>query len=292
MDRALGRTEINIRNILFATDFSLGSMHALPYATALARTFHSKLSLAHVVVPDDYPSGFNLQEEAADAACREAEGRMRALLASDAFAGLACDCAITHGDTWIGLSTFLERYNTDLLVMGTVGRTSARKFLLGSVAEEAMRQSPCPVFTVGPMISSTETVRLCNLLYATDFSAESLAALPYALAFAEQCSSHIALLHAIESLTEEPYLNAHMLKLRLRELAQGTDLRVTPETLVEMGSPGDVIVRAAERTEADLVVIGARGAGAIARLSTHFGSIAHRVVTHARCPVLSVRRFP
>ena len=44
----------------------------------------------------------------------------------------------------------MRRHATDLLVMGTIGRTGVRKFLLGSVAEEAMRESRCPVLTVGP----------------------------------------------------------------------------------------------------------------------------------------------
>lgn len=57
---------------------------------------------------------------------------------------------------------------------------------------------------------------------------------------------------------------------------------------IEMGSPADVILRVAGETASDLIVIGARGAGALARLATHFGSIAHKVVSRAACPVLTV----
>ena len=55
-----------------------------------------------------------------------------------------------------------------------------------------------------------------------------------------------------------------------------------------MGSPADVILKVATDTASELIVIGARGAGAFARFTTHFGSIAHKVVSHAACPVLTV----
>ena len=63
----------SLRNVLFATDFSTASMQALPYATGIARRFDSKLCIAHVVPPEDYPSGLNSLDEAAQLARREAE---------------------------------------------------------------------------------------------------------------------------------------------------------------------------------------------------------------------------
>ena len=56
-----------------------------------------------------------------------------------------------------------------------------------------------------------------------------------------------------------------------------------------MGSPADVILKAADDTASDLIVIGARGAGALPRLASHFGSVAHKIVCRAVCPVLTVR---
>ena len=55
---------IALRNILFATDFSAASLPALPYAINIARRFGSKLFIAHIVPPADYPSGLNSLEEA------------------------------------------------------------------------------------------------------------------------------------------------------------------------------------------------------------------------------------
>jgi nucleotide-binding universal stress UspA family protein len=281
---------VSLRNVLFATDFSTSSMKALPYVTSIAKRFDAKVCVAHVVPLEDYPSGLNSLDEAAQIARGEAELKMSSLLNSALFRDLACDGMVGNGDIWIGLSDFMRRNATDLLVMGTIGRTGVRKFLLGSVAEEVMRESPCPVLTVGPESRRAEEVEFRNILYATDFSTDSLAAAPYALVFAKNCGSRLTLVHVFEGLTESPYLDTQMAKLRLRDLvSQPVELGPEPQVIVEVGSPANVILRAAEDTASDLILIGARGAGALPRLASHFGSVAHRIVCRATCPVLTVR---
>jgi nucleotide-binding universal stress UspA family protein len=277
------------RNVLFATDFSTASLQALPFAMGIARRFDAKLCIAHVVPPEDYPSGQSSIEEAARLGQSNAELRMKSLLNSVCCRDLSCDGLVGNGDIWLGLSEFIQRQASDLLVMGTVGRTGIRKFVLGSVTEEAMRESQCPVLTVGPECHPPEEIEFHQILYATDFSVDSLTARPYALAFAKNYCSRLTLVHALEGLPESPYLDSQMAKIRLRELVPNrNDFTSEPEVVVEMGSPAKVILKAADDTASDLIVIGARGAGAVARLASHFGSIAHEVVSHAHCPVLTV----
>ena len=69
-----------------------------------------------------------------------------------------------------------------------------------------------------------------------------------------------------------------------QELA-GVDTQV--ETIVRGGTPADQIVRAADELEADLIVIGGRGKGAMEAIV--LGSVAYRVLHHAPCPVLVTR---
>ncbi len=283
---------LSLKSILFATDFSVASMQALPYATSIARQFGSKLYIAHVVPPEDYPIGLDSYDESAQAGCRRAEPKLKSVLDSAPCRGLSCEALIGSGDVWIGLSDFMRRHVTGLLVMGTIGRTGLKKLLLGSVAEEAMRESRCPVLTVGLESHPAEEGRFRHVLYATDFSTGSLAGAPFALAFSKSYGARLTLVHALEGLPESPYLDAQMARVRLRELVpHRVDLGPEPEIIVEMGSPADVILKAADDTASDLIVIGARGAGALARLASHFGSVAHKIVCRALCPVLTVRRL-
>lgn len=286
------RDNISLQKILFATDFSEASMHAMPYATAIARKFNSKLFLLHVVPPEDYASGCKSLEEAAQIACRDAKVKLDIVLHSASCRDTVCETEVGSGDIWLGLHELMRREAIDLLVMGTVGRRGAKKVFLGSVAEEAMRESRCPALMVGPHIRALPSTDFQQILYATDFSDDSLAGLPYALSFAERYASRLVLVHALEGLSESLYLDGRMATVHLRELVPSRlPTAGGPEIIVEMGSPANVIIEAAEKVAADLIVIGARGAGSLARLATHFGSVAHKIVCRAPCPVLTARRF-
>lgn len=62
----------------------------------------------------------------------------------------------------------------------------------------------------------------------------------------------------------------------------------TTRRLCEIGSPAEVILDTARSASADLVVVGARGRGRVAELA--LGSVSHRVLTHATCSTLVVKR--
>lgn len=67
-------------------------------------------------------------------------------------------------------------------------------------------------------------------------------------------------------------------------------LPLDPETVVqvnEIGSPADVILKAADSAGADLVAVGARGQNRMAELV--LGSVSHRVLWHATRPTLIVK---
>lgn len=57
---------------------------------------------------------------------------------------------------------------------------------------------------------------------------------------------------------------------------------------IEAGTPAEVILSAAEKERAGLIVMGSRGLGPVKELL--LGSVSHRVVTHAPCPTLVVNR--
>jgi nucleotide-binding universal stress UspA family protein len=64
-----------------------------------------------------------------------------------------------------------------------------------------------------------------------------------------------------------------------------------PEVTVEFGDPADRIVEAAKQRGADVIVIGVRSAAGHLGAATHLQrAIAHKIVAHAPCPVLTVRR--
>ena len=104
------------------------------------------------------------------------------------------------GDVWKVLSRLIGEHDVDLILVGTHGRTAARKLLMGSVAEKIFRQATCPVLIVGPNVPGMKNGgrQFQRILFATDFSKDSLAALPYAVSLTEEDQSQLALLHVVE----------------------------------------------------------------------------------------------
>ena len=96
---------------------------------------------------------------------------------------------------WSTLSELIKTHQIDLAVIGTHGHGGLTKVFLGSVAEQIFHKAPCPVLTVGPNVS-TDPVSIAaihQILYATDFTPESLAAVPYAISLAEENQAHLSL---------------------------------------------------------------------------------------------------
>jgi Universal stress protein family len=74
------------------------------------------------------------------------------LLAKGVLRDIHFQLLVKRGKNCNVISRILKLQSTDLIVMGTHGRTGLKKLILGSFAEGVFRQAPCQVLTVGPSI--------------------------------------------------------------------------------------------------------------------------------------------
>ena len=274
--------------ILMATDFSPDSMRGLPYALDLTKRYDAKLYIAHVVPAEVFVvAGSEQMANSLEREQRDAEFKLGNLVESALSTGVQCEPLIGTGDIGLVLKEFIGNHGVDLVVVGTVGRTGLSKVLLGSIAEELVRECDCPVLTVGRSAADVGNLHRRGILCPTDFSSESLEAVPYTVSLAEKYDCPLVMLHCLEGIPESPYVESQLAKARLRDLVPD---RLKAEVLVELGSPAALISDLVESRNFGLVVMGARGAGSFARARSHFGSIAHKIITHAPCPVLTVRK--
>lgn len=289
------KTSIGIRTILYLTDFSEPSEHALHFAVELARQYGASVEVLHVltpVIPESCPNAIQADEELAAAEMKKIESKI---------VGIPFAATVTRGmGVWEAIEHAIREYHIDLIVAGTHGRTGIPKLLLGSVAEEVFRRSPVPVLTVGPHVgpSTASTAQLSCVLFASDFSSESKAAAPYAFSLAEENHARLILLHVMQQ--TEPSAPYEMKRYesgvaevieQLRQIAPSKSaIHNLAEVAVEHGDPADRILAAAKERGADLIVLGVRGAVEHVDAATHLDlGVAHRVVAHASCPVLTVR---
>jgi nucleotide-binding universal stress UspA family protein len=287
--------KIALRNILVATDFSSASTRALPYALAIANRYGAKLHIAHVLPP----GGYMLARPPAlgavvDDLRRKAESAIHDQLRSTGFEGVPFQPLVGFGDVRLALADLVQENQIDLLVLGTTPSKGFRKLVLGSVAEEIIRSSRCPVLAIGPNTAGEASVEVRSILYATDFSPQSLDAAPYAFSLAAEYRARMILLHVAQDIpAHSPVLKAQALSMRLQNLIPpGLDLVGAPEIVVEHGPAAQGILKVADRHTVDMIVLGVRGAGAPFGMKSFLGTVTTKVVSGSRCPVLTVSELP
>jgi nucleotide-binding universal stress UspA family protein len=109
-----------LKNILFATDFSDASMHALPYIAGMARKLGSSVYLCHVVVPS--PLVLSAPEAAPslyEAMRNQATTQLAALTHSPELRDIEAKTLVGEGAIGDALPNLVAENKIDLIVMGT-----------------------------------------------------------------------------------------------------------------------------------------------------------------------------
>lgn len=286
---------IELKRILYATDFSDASLAALPLVSIMARHYGSRVFVANIWTPPQYPM---VSPEVAGALQykdeSEAQAQARGLLNTKELAGLSATAIVKSGVPSQELGRLVREKNIDLAILGTHGRTGLKHLLMGSVAEDLFRHLPCPVLTVGPNVPKWSMVRdeIKHILFPTDLSEESRAAFPYLASLASEHRASLTLLHVLPIETARNP-DARSLAEPLRKEMQSIfsssiDPRCPAEFIIDFGDTSERILAHAEAGRADLIGLGVRKAGEV---TTHFrNTVAYRVVLQAHCPVLTSRQ--
>jgi nucleotide-binding universal stress UspA family protein len=145
------------------------------------------------------------------------------------------------------------------------------------------------------LVVKDEAAPLRRIILATDGSDASAKALAFVLSkFQPDGSSgkggrvpiHVSVIHVMPFI-KYPGLKEAGHKLIERSVRKLIEAGFTAEPVCQLGRPAEEIMKVASKHHADLIVMGAKGLGAIARFL--LGSVSTRVVQHASCAVLVVR---
>ena len=145
---------IQLKRILFPTDFSDLSEIALRYAMRFAEDYEAQLHVVHVVdeayqywmsmAPSSVPVGAPIVEDVV----KTARKNLERLIQEKVGAGLAVTQAVLIGRPFMEIVKYAQAQSIDLIVIGTHGRGGLSHVLMGSVAEKVVRKAPCPVLSV------------------------------------------------------------------------------------------------------------------------------------------------
>lgn len=143
---------MDIKRILFPTDFSEGSAHALPYAVDMAKHYGARLYIIHVIYDIAKTTGWYVPHVSMDEVYRDMEQAAKKELDKcwiEEMKGFKdIERSVVTGVPYEEIIKFVNENKIDLIVMGTHGRKGIDRILFGSTATQVVRNAPCPVLTV------------------------------------------------------------------------------------------------------------------------------------------------
>lgn len=298
---------MRIKRILFPTDFSTCSDQALIEALFLAEQYDAELHVIHVTLPLEQKSPDRLsllpdldevQRHIDNIRRGEMPGRQRHYR----------DVAIVQ-KTLRGVSAaqvlleYAQEHDIDAIVIGTHGRRGFRHLVLGSVADEVVRSSACPVFSIREAKTGQIPRPIRQILVPVDYSVHARNALAHAKSIAAEYRATIRVLHIIEPgvhssfslaggpsvFARDPEIEAKVASEMKQLLEEASGPSVPAEFHVVEGRAPVDIIGFAKRNDIDLIVMASHGLTGI----EHFlmGSVAEKVIRMAPCPVFTVKAF-
>lgn len=289
---------MQLRNILFATDFSESAELGQAAAFELADRFSSKLHVFHaleVPLPIFEPYTVAVPEAFISEARKGATEKLGAIVDAARVRGIEGTSALGAVPAPFDISEQARKVDADLVVIGSEGHTGIKHFLLGSVAEGTVKGAPCSVLAVRGSLAPPIT----TLVVGIDFFPEAQSALDAACELADQLGANLHLVHAAK--TTPPLIGREEIAVptafydsvmreaerRISEAAAACRIKGTVSTEVSTAPAQVALSEVAERLDAELIIIGSHGRTGIKHLL--LGSVAERTVRHAPCSVLTFR---
>jgi nucleotide-binding universal stress UspA family protein len=293
--------------ILLATDGSEEGELAARTAADLAEKTSSELHVVHVygiapVGPPVYPEATDLQSEEHEAETekiqRTSEQRARQVLEAElekvrSAGTMVAQAHLIEGRVAPEIVALAEEIGAGLIVMGSRGHGGIRRALIGSVSDSVVRHAHCPTLVV----REEQLTFPSTILLAVDGSEEARLAASTAADLAEGTDSELQVVTVgpfvptmFAATEEEPARLAREARRTLDEQMEAIEAaggRVA-QTHLRLGGAAEEIVALAEDVGAGLIAMGSRGRGGIRRAL--MGSVSERVLHHAHCAVMIVRR--
>ncbi len=294
-----------IRHILFPTDFSECAEHAFSTAAELADRFDAEVVVFHARVNENEANNplayyaTNANDTVSPAFTLD-DPFYRVVDIRDSEHVRVVQAEIYGKTAEEAIVAYADRYDIDLIVMGTHGRHGPIRLLRGSTAEHVVRLAPCPVMTIKEDAMTMFSRDSVELLVPVDFSDYSREALVYAAELSRMFPSRVTLLHMVEEavfptvygVEATPISTVNLVLDRSRDMLEQLAREYfpadgQPNIDVRIGHAASGITAFAEENETDLIVIATQGLTGLKRF--FMGSVAERVARHAPCAVFAVK---
>ena len=276
--------ESGLKTIVVATVLDGRSDAALEYARKLASAYGARIVLAHGIDPLEYAVVGTVPGGVAKGLPEEARKVLDEMAADLLREGIHSHSEIRQGAVTQMLVDVARQYQAGLIIIGTEGRHGAGAVVVGSVAEQLVRHSPCPVLAVAADWNAGQfrPVPGGPVMLAMEQNEATEAAAADAVSLSETFQRPLIVVHA-RGVAEVPASN-NPCTATLRDFGILKTSRYPVSCIVKDGKPEDAVAEAIEQFHPSMLVIGVkRTSGTPGPHGTSFCLLAR-----SRVPVLCV----
>ena len=261
---------LSIQKLLVPVVFADTSRHVVHQAAWLARRFQAEMILLHVVTPLSYPAG--LLESGHEITARDLHASIVQRAQKDLdqlrpeLDGITVTRVLLRGDPASEIVKTARDQNVDLIAMSTRGEGTFYRFLLGSVTAKVLHEIQCPVWTGAHLEEPPQReFSIRHVLCSVDLSPHSHHTASLAAEMAAAVNAKLTLVHITAGVEiygpggshVDPVLKEKTVGFAAEEIAKLQNAVGTQaEVIIDCGNVGELLNRAAEQTEADVLVIG------------------------------------
>jgi nucleotide-binding universal stress UspA family protein len=291
--------KLDIQKILVPIVRADTCRHIGQQAAWLARRCHADIILLHVVTPLSYP--YSLLEGGHEMTARDlhAQAVQRAQQDLDwallpELDGIRVTRVLLRGEPAHVIAETARDQNAGLIMMSTRGEGGFYRLLLGSVTAKVLLETECPVWTGAHLEDApVGEFSIRRVLCSVELKPHSRHTLELAAEMAAALDATLTLVHVTSSVEIygpggshiDPVWRDEIVGFATEEIAKlQQDVGTKAEVIIDSGNVPQLLNRAAERTKADVLVIG-RIPG-----RSHLGDNGegYGIIRESQIPVLSV----
>lgn len=271
-----------MKKIIVPTDFSEEAENALRVAADISRENDGEIFLLHLLdLPLHLSNNAGGQLPEAVFFQRLAQKKFNKLLAQDFLKGVKIHGDVETGAAYSGIMDTVERYNADLIVMGSHGADGIKDRYIGSNVEKVVRNSEVPVLVIK---DRKERLEVNDLVFATDLNPHSINVLKEANDFATKTNCK---LHLVYINTPSRFLTTRQAQNKIKEYLEVTDIEPADFNIYNAKSIEKGVFNFVQDTKGDIIALGIKGRRGL----SHFfnGSKSGDMVNRSTVPVITFR---
>jgi nucleotide-binding universal stress UspA family protein len=246
-----------LKTIVVATDLHGSSEAALEYARKLASAYGARIVLAHGIDPIEYATVDALPGSVVKGLTEEARLALETLSSELLREGIPSHSELRQGAVAQMLLDVARQYEAGLIVVGTKGQAGAGPVMVGAIAEELVRQSPCAVLAVAADWNAGEFRPTPGgpVLLAMERNEAAAAAVATAASLARVFERPLLLLHARPA---GAAAGPDPCALTLEEFGLEPSAEFPVRCIVKKGDPADAIVEGINENHPCILVAGVK----------------------------------